>query len=374
MNGEFRMHWSSFTSGIDVRVRGTVTFKPDLTDVESLSDGGYLAIRTWSMFIPRTIEIRSEGGRLTHRYYVAGLSRPYDDDARRWLASELSTTLVRRLGLGAESRTRQILAADGVPGVLDEIRRLDGDHVRGRYFRELFRARPLDSASLTRTLALAASLIGSDFELSQTLRVAAPGAALETSTVQAYVDAANDIHSDFERRRALVALLQVGGAAAGTGDLVLRSAARMGSDFEKGIVLRSALETPTLDHPDALLPALRTMRSDFEKRRVVNAVHGSPRSQRRRQEGVARRCRRYRFGLRVRDGADRVRQPGRSRRRDGRRVFRRGQNDRFGVRNQARPDRRREENAARARSVAREYSTPYAGFLPISSALRCSSP
>ena len=98
-----------------MRVRGTVTFKPDLTDVESLSDGGYLAIRTWSLFIPRTVEIRSEGGRLTHRYYVGGLSRPYDDDARRWLASELSSTLVRKLGLGAESRTRQILAADGVP-------------------------------------------------------------------------------------------------------------------------------------------------------------------------------------------------------------------------------------------------------------------
>ena len=123
-----------------MRGRGDITFKPDLTDVESLSDGGYLSIRTWSLFIPRTIEIRSEGGRLTHRYYVAGLSRPYDDEARRWLASELSTTLVRRMGLGAESRTRQILAAGGVPAVLDEIRRLEADHVRGRYFRELFRA------------------------------------------------------------------------------------------------------------------------------------------------------------------------------------------------------------------------------------------
>ena len=73
----------------------------------------------------------------------------------------------------------------------------------GRYFRELLRVRPLDPADLTRTLALATGLIESDFELSQTLRVAAPAAALETSTAQAYVDAANDVHSDFERRRAL---------------------------------------------------------------------------------------------------------------------------------------------------------------------------
>ena len=291
MHGEFRMHWSSFTSGIDVRVRGTVTFKPDLTDVESLSDGGYLAIRTWSMFIPRTIEIRSEGGRLTHRYYVAGLSRPYDDDARRWLASELSTTLVRRLGLGAESRTRQILAADGVPGVLAEIRRLDGDHVRGRYFRELFRARRLDPASLTGALALAASLIGSDFELSQTLRVAAPGAALETSTVQAYVDAANDIHSDFERRRALVALLQVGGAAAGTGDRCFGRRREWVRISKRAVVLRSALETPTLDHPDALAAGAPHDELGFRETAGRQRGHGSPRSQRRRQERAARRCR-----------------------------------------------------------------------------------
>ena len=67
MDGQFRMHWSNLASGIDVRGRGAITFRPDLTDVESLSDGGYLSIRTWSFFIPRTIEIRSEGGRLVHR-------------------------------------------------------------------------------------------------------------------------------------------------------------------------------------------------------------------------------------------------------------------------------------------------------------------
>jgi hypothetical protein len=265
------MRWSSFGSGTDVSGRGTFTFKPDLTDIDSLSDGGYLSIRTWSLFIPRTIEIHSEGGRLAHRYYVAGLSRRYDDDARRWLANELPV-LVRRSGLGAEARTRQILAAGGVPAVLDEIKRLEGDYCRSLYFRELFGATRLDSTSLTRALALAGSVIESDFELSRTLRAAAPAAALDRGTVQAYVDSANDIHSDFERRRALVTLLQVEGAAAGTGDLVLHSAARMGSDFEKGIVLRSALETPAVDRAEALVPALRTMSSDFEKRRVISAV------------------------------------------------------------------------------------------------------
>ena len=97
--------------------------------------------------------------------------------------------------------------------MLDEIGRLESDYVRSRYFHELFRAARLDSTSLSRTLALAGSVIGSDFELSQTLRAAAPAAALETVSVQAYVKAANNIHSDFERRRALVTLLLSGGSS-----------------------------------------------------------------------------------------------------------------------------------------------------------------
>ena len=38
----------------------------DLTDVESLSDGGYLTMRVWSGRVPHTIEISSIGGKLSY--------------------------------------------------------------------------------------------------------------------------------------------------------------------------------------------------------------------------------------------------------------------------------------------------------------------
>lgn len=264
------MRWSRLGTGMDVRGRGDITFKEDLTDIAQLSPGGYLSVREWTLFIAHTIEIRNEGGALTHKYYVAGLSRPYDGEAKRWLAAALPV-LVRRSGLGAEARTRQILAAGGPSGVLDEIRELDSDWVRRRYFSELFKAAPLDHTTLARALALAADSIQSDFELTETLRAAAPAAALDAELAQAYVTATNRIDSDFEQRRALEALLRTDGVVAAASELALQSAVNIDSDFEKAELIRTALRS-RVDRAGALFIAVGRMDSDFEKRRALSPL------------------------------------------------------------------------------------------------------
>ena len=116
------MQWRDGATRWEVRADGVITFTDDLSDVESLSDGGELTIRDSSGTVPHTIEIRSSGGRLTRTYYVAGVSRGWDDEGRRMLA-EMLPHLVRRSGLGAESRVKSILAKKGVSGVLAEIGR-----------------------------------------------------------------------------------------------------------------------------------------------------------------------------------------------------------------------------------------------------------
>jgi hypothetical protein len=83
------MQFSDNGVRLDATLRGTITLTDDLTDVQSLSDGGSLTIRDWSHVVPRTVDIRSTGGKLTRSYYVGGLSRPWDDDARLFLATQL---------------------------------------------------------------------------------------------------------------------------------------------------------------------------------------------------------------------------------------------------------------------------------------------
>ena len=173
------MQWRDGSTHVDVRVNGTITFTDDLTDVQSLSDGGELTIRDWSHVVPHTIEIRSSGGRLTRTYYVSGVSSGWDDEARKALA-EIVPGLVRRSGLGAEARVKSIAAKKGVPGVLEEIALLEGDYARRLYYVALIDNVSLDSSHAQAVLAQVSQRMSSDYDgarFSSALSVAWPTSA-----------------------------------------------------------------------------------------------------------------------------------------------------------------------------------------------------
>ena len=48
-NGQWRMQWSDNGMRVDVTLHGTIAFTDDLTDVQSLSDGGISSMRTWQL-------------------------------------------------------------------------------------------------------------------------------------------------------------------------------------------------------------------------------------------------------------------------------------------------------------------------------------
>lgn len=266
------MQWNDGTHHFDVTLHGAITFTDDLTDVQSLSDGGYLTIRDWSHVIPHTVEIRSSGGTLTHAYYVAGLSRPWDESARRWLSNELPV-LVRRSGLGAESRVRSILDKKGVSGVLEEIALLGGDYARRLYFVALVEAAHLDATGVQPVLLQVGQRMTSDYERGQVLRHVASQVKLDERAASAYVQAVGTMKSDYERRRALSTLLATRPLPPGVSDLALRSAADMRSDYDRGEVLRTALANGgSLAQGDALFTAVDRMTSSYEKRRVLSEV------------------------------------------------------------------------------------------------------
>ena len=165
--------------------RGTITFTDDLTDVQSLSDGGTFTMRDWSHGVPRTVEITSAGGKLTRSYYVGGLSRPWDEDARRFLATQLPV-LVRRSGLGADARVKSIFEKKGVNGVLEEIDLLGGDYARVCIHRVIDLAR-FDSNGVKRAGARGAALT-SDYDRRQCGAVATR-VTLDQAGAAAYVQA-----------------------------------------------------------------------------------------------------------------------------------------------------------------------------------------
>jgi len=299
------MQFSDNGVRFDVTLRGTITFTDDLTDVQTLSDGGSLTIRDWSRVVPRTVEIKSAAGTLTRAYYVGGLSRPWDEEARRFLATQLPM-LVRRSGLGAESRVQTIFEKKGVAGVLEEIDLLGGDYARRLYFVALVDRARFDSNGVKPVLARIGERMTSDYDRRQVLQHIASRVTLDESGAAAYIQAMATMTSDYDQRQALEALMQSGASvdgnaiagavdhikssydkrlvlnqAIGRGSLTVESkrsllagAAGMKSDYDRGQVLTSYVQRygvePAVREP--FFAAVKAIKSDYERRRVLTEV------------------------------------------------------------------------------------------------------
>jgi hypothetical protein len=303
---EWRMRFSDNGTRFDVTLRGTITFTDDLTDVQSLSDGGTFTMRDWSHVIPRTVEITSAGGTLTRSYYVGGLSRPWDEDARLFLATQLPV-LVRRSGLGADARVKSIFEKKGVNGVLEEIDLLGGDYARRLYFTALIDLARFDSNGVKPVLARVGQRMTSDYDRRQVLEQVAARVALDQAGAAAYIQAMASMKSDYDQRQALSALVKRHGAVVdgdamvaavghmkssydkrmvladviGRGALsldskksVLQAAAGMSSDYDRGQVLTAYVQSYGVEPPvrEPFFAAVRSLRSDYERRRVLTEL------------------------------------------------------------------------------------------------------
>ena len=268
-NGNWHMQWSDGTNRLDVRLHGTVTFTDDLTDVKSLSDGGTLTLRDWSAVVPHAVEITSSNGTLERTYFVAGLKRAWDDEARRFLATQLPI-LVRQSGIGAESRVKAIFDKKGANGVYEEIDLLGGDYARRLYFVALIDVAHFDSATVQPLLQRAGQLIASDYDRRQVLEHVASRVALDRKGASAYVHAMATMKSDYDQRQALTALAKRDGAAA-DGDALLPALAHIKSSYDKRMVLADMLERGvlTVEAKKTVLSAVPGMQSDYDRRQVL---------------------------------------------------------------------------------------------------------
>ena len=167
----FRAGWSDVMGSGSITSAGTVVFTDDLRDVKSVSDGGSLTVQSRRLLSSRRIEISASNGSVNRKYFVNDSEQPWNEESVRWFADELPF-LVRRSGVSADERVRQIAEAKGVNAVLDEIRLLYTDSVRGLYFRALFETRRMGAADVNVAFRLAADLISSSFELARTLDTA----------------------------------------------------------------------------------------------------------------------------------------------------------------------------------------------------------
>ena len=272
-NETWRVHISAGDCDVTIRAIGKVRFASDLSDVQSVPANGSFLLTESDALTTRRIEIRSDGGgRLTRKFTVDGVERPWDDEGRRWLATVL-VAFERRTAFIAGTRVPAIHKEGGVDAVLREIALLTGDHARRRYLQELFNATPSLSESETARALEIAGKMESDHEVAQTLISIAKTGKIGRNS-RAYLQAVRNIESDFEARRVLTTLVKSASMDEEAMALLLSVADNIESDFELAELLLavSPRGLGSNDARDAFFKAVATIESDFERRRVLSSL------------------------------------------------------------------------------------------------------
>lgn len=259
-------------SGCSIRfaARGKFKFTPDFTDIASVSSDGYVSIDVDYGAHDRRLTIRPNGERV---FKIDGDVRPYDAEAKAWLAETL-TFLLRRTGYMAEARARWILDTKGIQGLLDEFGQLHGDYTRRIYYQAAVQSGKLDAAGYERIVTLAGQSISSDYELAELLIDVAKAQPLTERMQAGFVTAAKSISSDYERHRVLSAALSRPGLTPAMQTGMLDAASEISSDYELATLLIELNEARPIDDEvrPAYFKAANSISSDYERGRVLSAV------------------------------------------------------------------------------------------------------
>lgn len=266
-------NWSGHDCSVDLRAEGDIQFNADATAIQSISSGGYFEVNERQGDTLRQIKVTPSGAGLQYVFKINGKEQAFEGDARTWFSSFL-LALERATGFAADTRVAKLLAQGGPIAVLDEIDNLQGDYVRGLYFRKLLEQPNLSSAVVLRVINQAGSQIGSDYEMARVLMTVGKQYELADEGARAaFLNAADRLKSDYEHSRVLIELLRRPNISKATVEMALKSASRLNSDYEKSRILLSLVEEKSFEQSnlDFYLKLVSTIHSDYEKSRDLLA-------------------------------------------------------------------------------------------------------
>ena len=181
-----RCSWSDNGQRFDVAMHGDVTFTDDLTDVQTLSEGGSLIVRDYRGAVSRTVEIKRLDGRVTREYFVAGASRGWTDEGRRSWPTNCRNRAATR-DSAPTSASESIFSKQGAAGVLAEIDLVGGDYGRRAYLSALVDVAHFDSEGVAPVLQRVERTMTSDYDRRLVLEKVATRVKLDRRGAAAYV-------------------------------------------------------------------------------------------------------------------------------------------------------------------------------------------
>jgi beta-lactamase regulating signal transducer with metallopeptidase domain len=266
--------WSGDNCSIDLKAEGDIRLNADVSDLESISSGGFFEVSERRGSELRQMRVTPSNGSLQYVYKLNGTQQPVDVNTKTWFGHFL-LTLERSTGFSADSRVPRLLKQGGPGAVLDEINNLQGDYVRGIYFRKLLDQPNLPGPIIMRIITQAGQQIKSDYEMARVLMEVSDQYQLaDEPSRTAFLNAANHLKSDYEHSRVLLALLKRPNISGENVKMALDSAANIQSDYEKSRILVTLAEFKRFDDNDVAtyLKLVPDIHSDYEKSRSLIAL------------------------------------------------------------------------------------------------------
>jgi hypothetical protein len=253
--------------------RGRIEFTDDDTDVKSLSDGGYLDLEESTSAGAARVELRARAdGAIDRRWWKNNAEASFEPEGRAWLARHLPE-LMRRTGLGADSRVERILRRQGPEGVLEEVSRCPSSSVKRIYLTKLLEAQSLDPMTLTSLVTQVDREIRSDYDRRVVLVAVATHGIPNDDAALAYVDGTRAMRSDYDRRLTLEALLSAARLSDSVLRAVLASTMQMHSAYDASTVLVRIATTQHLTGAlrQLYVDAADKLRSQYDRMRALAA-------------------------------------------------------------------------------------------------------
>ncbi|MDZ4801081.1 MAG: M56 family metallopeptidase [Bryobacteraceae bacterium] len=271
-----KMRWSSDGKTVEFESVGEVHFSMTEPVIEAISPNGWARVRE-SGWTRREMEFSADGpgGAVQTKYLVDGRQVPWDARGREWSAATLAW-VIRESGSNAEERALAIHDKKGVAGFLNELDRVQSDHVRRRYLAAVIDGARLVGEDLRRVVSRAGKL-GSDHDKAELLLAVMDKATVEEGRV-AYFDAVKTIQSDHDKRRVLTRVVAEREDDVALLTLVSKAAIGISSDHDKAELLRTPALLNGAAKPEATalrteyLQAAGSIAGSHDKARVLKAL------------------------------------------------------------------------------------------------------
>jgi beta-lactamase regulating signal transducer with metallopeptidase domain len=266
---------------LEVKSEGKFELRADLSDLESISSGGWFRVDEREGRNSRRVEIRrGAGGSLEHTYWVNGDRTAWDDAGRRWLASTL-LRVERRTAFAASTRVPQLYRTGGLRGVLTEISAMESDYPKSKYYGTLLEMDvPLDGNALNDVVGRAGNdLKSSDYYLSQVLGKLAAHRSANEGTWRAFAQASGRMKSDYYRSQSLKKVLNSGQLRADDVGVLLTAASGIDSDYYLSDLLKSVAAKYALNEATTNIyaEAMSSIESDHYRMQVLTTMNSADR-------------------------------------------------------------------------------------------------